>query len=107
MQKLSLLHTANNGVNTPLRPQSIPTYLLCHEKNRISQVGEPVSAPLQQNLRQQMLGFSPRRLLTEKSSAKVNPLLLDVQMETLLIRATMVTGFMKEILGYSHFGIND
>lgn len=54
-----------------------------------------------------MLGFSSRLLLTEKSSAKVNPLILDVQMETLIICTTMVTGFMKEIPGYSHSGIND
>jgi hypothetical protein len=79
------------------------------KKNRISQGGKPVSASRQQkqNLRQPMLGFSSRLLLTEKSSAKVNPLILDVQMETLIICTTMVTGFMKEIPGYSHSGIND
>jgi len=53
------------------------------------------------------LVFTSRLLLTEKSSASINPFALAASTETLTIRATMVTAILKEIQGYSHYGIND
>jgi hypothetical protein len=78
-------------------------------KRKILQVMEPVNAPSQRKPKpaQHMLAFSSRRLLTEKSSVAVNPFLLDVETETLTLRATTVTTIMTEIPGYRHLGINE
>jgi hypothetical protein len=78
-------------------------------ERKISRVAEPASALSQRKPKpaQHMLVFSMRRLLTEKSSVAVNPFLLDVETETLTLRATVVTTIMAEIPGYRHFGINE
>jgi hypothetical protein len=79
------------------------------KESKISQVIEPVNAPSQRkpNPTQSMLAFSSRRLLTEKSSVTSYPSLSNVEMETLTIRANMVTAIMKEIPYYNHYRIND
>jgi hypothetical protein len=46
-------------------------------------------------------------LLTEKSSVTVESRSMDMNMETIEIRANMVTPILKEIPGYSHYGINE
>jgi hypothetical protein len=78
-------------------------------ERKTSRVVEPACALPQRkpNPTQHMLVFSTRRLLTEKSSVTVNPFLLDVETETLTLRATKVTTIMAEIPGYLHFGINE
>jgi len=54
-----------------------------------------------------MLSFTARRLLTEKSSVKVNASLLDAETERLTMSAAFVAAVTTEIRGYSHYGLND
>ena len=51
--------------------------------------------------------FSSRLLLAEKSSAADDGYSLDLKMESLAIRVTLVAPTLMEIRGYSHGGIND
>jgi hypothetical protein len=51
--------------------------------------------------------FSSRLLLAEKSSVTDDGFSSDVRTEALTIRATLETKLLKEIPGYSHWGINE
>ena len=53
------------------------------------------------------LVYSSRRLLTEKSSDTAYVFSLVARVETLAIRASVVTATLKGIPGYSHTGISD
>ena len=63
-------------------------------------------SPIQQAIPPAFI-FSSRRLLTEKSSVKVNEHPLTVVTETFTVRATVVTTILNAIPGYYHFGINE
>jgi hypothetical protein len=51
--------------------------------------------------------FSSRLLLTEKSSASNNGLVMATRAETLTFCAARATPVFQEMYGYSHFGINE
>jgi hypothetical protein len=53
------------------------------------------------------LVYSSRRLLAEKSSDTACEFSLVVRVETLAIRASMVTATLKEIPGYCHTRISE
>jgi len=79
------------------------------EKTKISSGREPGGSTLQNRPSppQIMLSFTARRLLTEKSSVKVNASLLDAETERLTMSAAFVAAVTTEIRGYSHYGLND
>jgi hypothetical protein len=54
-----------------------------------------------------LLAFPTRRLLTGKSSATVEPGTSGAQTENLTLRAAKITVILKEIQGYSHWGLNE
>jgi hypothetical protein len=78
------------------------------KESKIPQVNGPAAHCLKAN--QILLSaccFFSRRLLTEKSSITVNPFVLDVAIETLTMRAAMLTTTITENPCYSRCGLND
>jgi hypothetical protein len=53
------------------------------------------------------LMFTTRLMLTENASVTNHRFPMTVGLETLTIRATLITQILKEIPGYNHGGIND
>jgi hypothetical protein len=51
--------------------------------------------------------FTSRLLLTEKSLVMASPHSLNLERESISIRAATVTAALKEIHGYDHSGLND
>ena len=51
--------------------------------------------------------FTTQLLLTEKSSAAVEPVSSDAQTGNFTLRATRKTTIFKEFPGYSHYGLNE
>ena len=63
-------------------------------------------SPIQQAIPPALI-FLSQRLLTEKSSVKVDEHPLTVVTEIFTVHATVVTTILKAISGYDHFGINE
>ena len=51
--------------------------------------------------------YTTRLLLSEKSSVTVDGYSLSLRTESFAMRATEAAPILKEISGYSHYGIND
>jgi hypothetical protein len=84
----------NHQLNTQL------SHPLMNPINLHTPVPSPQTLPL-------ALALPSRLLLTEKSSVTAKFISTGMKMETLELRATMVTTVLKDIAGYSHYGINE
>lgn len=79
------------------------------KKATISEIAEPTGAATQTkpNRSQNLLACVSQRLLTGTGLTTSNFPNMNTPTELLTVRATMLTGFVSDNPGYSHYGIND